>query len=54
LRLADEIISLPMFPQLTAQQQAKVVYEIQSFTLSSLDAPAELGINPSVQVGLTA
>ncbi len=27
-RVADEIVSLPMFPQLTTQQQARVVEEI--------------------------
>ena len=53
-RLATEIISLPMFPQLSAQQQAKVVYEVQSFISSSMDEPAELGINPNVGIGLTA
>ena len=31
-RVAAEILSLPMFPQLTAQQQARVTEEILSFT----------------------
>jgi dTDP-4-amino-4,6-dideoxygalactose transaminase len=31
-RVAAEIVSLPMFPQLTAEQQARVVEEIVSFT----------------------
>ena len=31
-RVADEIVSLPMFPQLTAHQQARVVEEILAFT----------------------
>jgi len=31
-RLATEIISLPMFPQLTAEQQIQVVCEIKEFT----------------------
>ena len=32
-KAAGEIVSLPMFPQLTSEQQARVVEEIQSFTL---------------------
>jgi dTDP-4-amino-4,6-dideoxygalactose transaminase len=32
VRIAEEIISLPMFPQLTAQQQARVTEEILAFT----------------------
>jgi len=31
-QVAAEIVSLPMFPQLTAEQQARVVKEIQAFT----------------------
>jgi dTDP-4-amino-4,6-dideoxygalactose transaminase len=31
-KISDEIVSLPMFPQLTAQQQAQVVEEIVRFT----------------------
>jgi dTDP-4-amino-4,6-dideoxygalactose transaminase len=31
-KAAAEIVSLPMFPQLTAEQQARVVEEIVSFT----------------------
>ena len=31
-RVADEIVSLPMFPQLTADQQARVAEEILAFT----------------------
>jgi dTDP-4-amino-4,6-dideoxygalactose transaminase len=31
-KVAAEIVSLPMFPQLTAQQQARVVEEIGEFT----------------------
>ena len=30
-RVSAEIISLPMFPQLTAQQQARVAAEIEAF-----------------------
>jgi len=31
-RVASEIVSLPMFPQLTAEQQATVAEEVQAFT----------------------
>ena len=31
-RVASEILSLPMFPQLTAEQQARVAEEILVFT----------------------
>ena len=31
-KAAAEIVSLPMFPQLTAEQQARVVEQILSFT----------------------
>ena len=42
-RVAEEIVSLPMFPQLTAEQQARVVAEIRNFTRSSLsEAEASL------------
>jgi dTDP-4-amino-4,6-dideoxygalactose transaminase len=34
-RVASEIVSLPMFPQLTVQQQAKVVEEIQFYCQDS-------------------
>jgi dTDP-4-amino-4,6-dideoxygalactose transaminase len=34
-RVAAEIVSLPMFPQLTAQQQARIVQEILHFIESS-------------------
>jgi len=37
-RVAEEIISLPMFPQLTAEQQAKVVAEMIRFVGQSNDA----------------
>jgi dTDP-4-amino-4,6-dideoxygalactose transaminase len=33
-RVADEVVSLPMFPQLTTEQQALVVSEIQAFSKS--------------------
>jgi len=34
-KAAAEIVSLPMFPQLTGEQQARVVNEIFSFTSRS-------------------
>jgi dTDP-4-amino-4,6-dideoxygalactose transaminase len=40
-KAAAEIVSLPMFPHLTAVQQARVVDEILSFTSSSIRKPAE-------------
>jgi dTDP-4-amino-4,6-dideoxygalactose transaminase len=42
-RVAAEIVSLPMFPQLTAQQQARVAEEISRFTqVASQPKAAEL------------
>lgn len=38
-RVASEIISLPMFPQLTAQQQARVAEEIFAFSSKSFAMP---------------
>jgi dTDP-4-amino-4,6-dideoxygalactose transaminase len=35
-RIAREIVSLPMFPQLTTEQQVRVVAEVLDFTSSSL------------------
>lgn len=40
-RVADEIVSLPMFPQLKPEQQARVAEEILSFTSRLAAAPAE-------------
>ena len=40
-KAAAEIVSLPMFPQLTGKQQARVVDEILSFASSSTRRPAE-------------
>jgi dTDP-4-amino-4,6-dideoxygalactose transaminase/acetyltransferase-like isoleucine patch superfamily enzyme len=39
--VTPEILSLPMFPQLTALQQAKVVREVVSFAKESASKPAE-------------
>ena len=40
-RAAAEIISLPMFPQLTVQQQVRVAEEIQAFSSKSFAKPAK-------------
>jgi dTDP-4-amino-4,6-dideoxygalactose transaminase len=41
-RLAAEIVSLPMFPQLTAEQQARVVEEVLNFTSKTSRKQPEL------------
>ena len=41
-RAATEIVSLPMFPQLSAEQQAKVVAEIRLFTIANSGAEEEV------------
>jgi hypothetical protein len=44
-KAAAEIISLPMFPQLAAEQQARVVDEIKSFAqIASAHKRAAAGI----------
>jgi dTDP-4-amino-4,6-dideoxygalactose transaminase len=40
-RVAAEIISLPMFPHLTAEQQVRVTDEIRVFTSETLFKPAQ-------------
>jgi dTDP-4-amino-4,6-dideoxygalactose transaminase len=40
-RVAKEILSLPMFPQITAAQLARVASQIQTFTDGSTLAPAK-------------
>jgi dTDP-4-amino-4,6-dideoxygalactose transaminase len=47
---AGEILSLPMFPQLTSAQQARVVAEMQAFLQVRRDAREELDIDA---VGMT-
>ena len=42
-RVASEIVSLPMFPQMTSEQQAYVVEEIRSFTEQARSAHADSG-----------
>src|SRR5713101_3048353 len=45
-RAAAEIVSLPMFPSLTAQQQARVVEEVRSF----VESKAEADLNETAQL----
>ena len=40
-KAAAEIVSLPMFPQLTAEQQARVVEEIAAFSVGGLATKIE-------------
>jgi len=40
-RIAGEIVSLPMFPQLTAEQQGRVAQEILTFASEALDRQAK-------------
>jgi dTDP-4-amino-4,6-dideoxygalactose transaminase len=42
-RVASEIVSLPMFPQMTSEQQAYVVEEIRSFTEQARSAHVDSG-----------
>jgi dTDP-4-amino-4,6-dideoxygalactose transaminase len=39
-RVANEIVSLPMYPQLTAAQQARVVEQVVQFATQSALEPA--------------
>jgi dTDP-4-amino-4,6-dideoxygalactose transaminase len=43
--VANEIVSLPMFPQLTAEQQARVAEEIHNFTSKAQPERSEYGEN---------
>jgi dTDP-4-amino-4,6-dideoxygalactose transaminase len=47
-RIASEIVSLPMFPQLTADQQARVAEEVLAFTSKTSDARVERAGSSSV------
>ena len=53
-RAAEEIVSLPMFPQLTAEQQARVTEEIWAFTSQSAYKQSECEDNTSTTAQLTA
>jgi dTDP-4-amino-4,6-dideoxygalactose transaminase len=41
VRVASEIVSLPMFPQLTAEQRARVANEVMAFTSTNEAKPTE-------------
>ncbi len=45
-KVAAEIVSLPMFPQLTAEQQGRVVEEILHFTAKSTTKPVKTAALP--------
>jgi dTDP-4-amino-4,6-dideoxygalactose transaminase len=53
-KVALEIVSLPMFPQLKVQQQARVVEEIDNFTARSARKPVEYETIPVTQESLGA
>ncbi len=53
-KVATEIVSLPMFPQLTAEQQARVVEEVVSFTSRFTRKNAEAEITTLTAVNRTA
>jgi dTDP-4-amino-4,6-dideoxygalactose transaminase len=51
-RIASQIVSLPMFPQLTLEQQTRVVEEISTFTAQFQSKPAEveeISLVPAIQ-----
>jgi dTDP-4-amino-4,6-dideoxygalactose transaminase len=49
-RIASEIVSLPMFPQLTADQQARVAEEVLAFTSKASDERLECEVNSLIPV----
>ena len=53
-RVSEEIVSLPMFPHLTAKQQAIVVDEIGSFTSANSHQPAQGVENSAALAALSA
>ncbi|MFY9951065.1 MAG: DegT/DnrJ/EryC1/StrS family aminotransferase, partial [Candidatus Sulfotelmatobacter sp.] len=53
-KAAAEIISLPMFPQLTAEQQSRVVEEILAFTSNGARKQAEGEVNMTTTAEITA
>jgi dTDP-4-amino-4,6-dideoxygalactose transaminase len=53
-RIAGEIVSLPMFPQLTTEQQVRVVEEILAFTSTTARKQAEGADSTSTSAELTA
>jgi dTDP-4-amino-4,6-dideoxygalactose transaminase len=53
-KAAAEIVSLPMFPQLTAEQQARVVEEVVTFTSRFARKNAEAEVTALGAVDRTA
>jgi dTDP-4-amino-4,6-dideoxygalactose transaminase len=53
-RIAGEIVSLPMFPQLTTEQQVRVVEEILAFTSTTARKQADGADSTSTTAELTA
>jgi dTDP-4-amino-4,6-dideoxygalactose transaminase len=53
-RIAEEIVSLPMFPQLTEEQQVRVVEEIRKFEPISPRKQVEADQMSSADANLTA
>jgi dTDP-4-amino-4,6-dideoxygalactose transaminase len=53
-RVAGEIVSLPMFPQLTADQQARVAEEILAFTSKTVRDLTDKNVNSLVPLEQTA
>jgi dTDP-4-amino-4,6-dideoxygalactose transaminase len=53
-KAAAEIVSLPMFPQLTAEQQSRVVAEILNFTSEFVRKHVEAEVTSLVTAGPTA
>jgi len=53
-RIAAEIVSLPMFPQLTAEQQGRVVEEIRNFTSKFVRKHAEAEVTSFATANRTA
>jgi dTDP-4-amino-4,6-dideoxygalactose transaminase len=51
-RVAAEIVSLPMFPQLTDSQQARVCEEIVAFTAKTSRSRTEVGDSPMASMGV--
>jgi dTDP-4-amino-4,6-dideoxygalactose transaminase len=49
-RVAGEIVSLPMFPQLRADQQARVAEEILAFTSRTIRELADIKVNALVPI----
>jgi dTDP-4-amino-4,6-dideoxygalactose transaminase len=48
-KASAEIVSLPMFPQLAAKQQVRVVEEILDFTSTTSRKQAEIeGVSPTL------